>query len=154
MEFKAIHLTTGHSRPPVSCARLPTRPPIRPSTQSTRSFNHPTDRCRILSALMARSQKAFHTIHLTQAMWYPLPCQTACSGTAGRPPFSNPLTRLLTCRPCGLQIIAYFVGVSFSDWLGYDIIRATFDYILRALSSAKAFRFSSRENVYYNAEDV
>ena len=37
------------------------------------------------------------------------------------------------------------MGVSFSDWLGYDIIRARFDYILRALSGAKAFRFSSRE---------
>ena len=46
------------------------------------------------------------------------------------------------------------MGVSFSDWLGYDIIRAKFDYILRAQWSAEAFRFSSTENVYYNAEDV
>ena len=42
------------------------------------------------------------------------------------------------------------MGVACSDWLGYDIIRDSFDYISRARSSGKAFRFSSRENVYCN----
>ena len=35
--------------------------------------------------------------------------------------------------------------VSCSDWLGYNILRARIGYILRARSSVKAFRFSSRE---------
>ena len=137
MKFKALYLTTGHvvcgirpsvrphaSRPPATrpSARLicpsthsSAHPPIHPVHPLAQPA-HPTDRCRILSVLMARS-------HLTQAMRCPPPRQTACSGTSSAdPPSSNPLTKLLTCRPCGLQIIAYFVGVPFSDWLGYDII--------------------------------
>ena len=94
-----------------------------------------------------------------QAMCYPSspPLQNIPQPTDRR----GILSRLLNPRSCGLEILAYFVQhiqsfmvVSCSDWLGYDIIRARIDYILRARSRAKVFRFSSRENVYYNAEDV
>ena len=61
------------------------------------------------------------------------------------------LSVLLTPRPCGVEIVEYFVqrlqcfmGVSCSDCLGYEIIRARIDYILRARSSAKASRESVR----------
>ena len=102
MEFKAIHLTTGHlvsvNSFARSLARSLARPLVRqsahPSSSPARANSHQTDRCRILSVLMARSQKAFHTIHLTQAMWYPLPHPSErLLGNGRRTPCSNPLTR-------------------------------------------------------------
>ena len=105
VELNAMHLTTGHVVSIHSLARPLARPldhpPIRPSTQSTLSPDQPST----LSPARRHanpppnhqiSLKAFHTIHLTQAMWYPFPAhRTGRLLRNGRPTSpSNP--RLLT----------------------------------------------------------
>ena len=115
----SMFISTRFSRRRHRLARSPAPPParvIRPSTHSpihspihpvhplarpfvqplarspARQPAHPTDRCIILSALMARSQKAFHTIRLTQAMWYPSPLTDRLLGN-GRPTPSPTLSQ-------------------------------------------------------------
>ena len=101
------------ARPPVRpSTRSPGRPPARTIHPLARSLTHPTDRRRNLSALIARSQKHYKTIH----MWY-LSFAHSTDRRFLTDPLINPFTRLLTppartdslgilsalmARPCGI----------------------------------------------------
>ena len=68
-------------------AQPPARSPVHPPATARPFAIMPTPQYNPQISL-----KAFQSIHFTQAMWYSFSPtgQTACSGTAGRPPPANP----------------------------------------------------------------
>ena len=113
MELTAMHFTTGHVVSAHPFARSFARPlarlihpfthssahppihPLHPLTQPA----HPIDRCRILSVIMARSQKSIPHNSLNPGhVVSSLPRKTACSGTAGRSPSLQPSHKIVNLQ--------------------------------------------------------